>query len=150
MSLNVFVSFYIVGFFFPWFQEYCFSVIFGCFFTEKPPWRWSKMLFGGFLSHGGTPSHHQFLDRIFHETNHPAIGYLHRKPPCHRENDNKPLGFGGQPIFRQTPYHQKWIWQQGLTAWRLDPSVLGFADPEPRKWKKQRWIPHGLVDFLGK
>ena len=68
MSLNVFVSFYIVGFFFPWFQEYCFSVIFGCFFTEKPPWRWSKMLFGGFLSHGGTPSHHQFLDRIFHET----------------------------------------------------------------------------------
>ena len=95
MSLNVFVSFYIVGFFFPWFQEYYFSEIFGCFSTEKPPWRWSKMLFGGFLSHGGTPSHHPFLDRIFHETNHPAIGYLHRKPPCHRENDNKPLGFGG-------------------------------------------------------
>ena len=30
--------------------------------------------YGGFLSHGGTPSHHPFLDGIFHEINHPAIG----------------------------------------------------------------------------
>jgi hypothetical protein len=29
--------------------------------------------------------------------------------------------------------------------------ILAFADPEPRKWKKKLWIPHGLVDFpLGK
>ena len=35
--------------------------------------------FGGFLSHGGTPSHHPFQFRIFHETNQPASywGILH-------------------------------------------------------------------------
>ena len=30
--------------------------------------------FGGFLSHGGIPSYHPFIDGMFHEINHPAIG----------------------------------------------------------------------------
>ena len=30
--------------------------------------------YGGFLSHRGTPSYHLFIDWIFHETTHPAIG----------------------------------------------------------------------------
>ena len=29
---------------------------------------------GGFLSYRGTPSHHPFIDWIFHEIDHPAIG----------------------------------------------------------------------------
>ena len=31
----------------------------------------------GVLSHGGTPSYHPFFFGIFHELNHPAIGYPH-------------------------------------------------------------------------
>ena len=40
------------------------------------------MSYGGFLSHGGTPSYHPFLDGIFHYK--PSIfGHPHsRKPPC--------------------------------------------------------------------
>ena len=34
---------------------------------------WKSPICGGFLSHRGTPSHHPFLDGIFHEINHPAI-----------------------------------------------------------------------------
>ena len=37
--------------------------------------------YGGFLSHGGTPSHHPFLDGIFPD-NPSILGYPHfRKPP---------------------------------------------------------------------
>ena len=41
-------------------------------------------LYGGFLSHGATPSHHPFEIGILHEINHPAIkGVLRifRTPP---------------------------------------------------------------------
>ena len=31
-------------------------------------------VYTGFLSHGGTPSCHPFIDWFFHEITHPAIG----------------------------------------------------------------------------
>ena len=45
--------------------------------------QWLDKTCGGFLSHRGTPSYHPFLDGIFHEINHPAMGVLpfFRKPP---------------------------------------------------------------------
>ena len=37
----------------------------------------SKDRYRGFLSHGGTPSHHPFLDGIFHEIKPAIVGYPH-------------------------------------------------------------------------
>ena len=39
--------------------------------------RGSLLLLGGFLSHGGIPSHDPFSMGIFHDINHPAMGYTH-------------------------------------------------------------------------
>ena len=35
------------------------------------------IIYGGFNSHGGSPSHHPFLDGILHEINHPVWGSPH-------------------------------------------------------------------------
>ena len=55
-------------------------------FESSRCWRNHGMIhknsYGDFLSHRGTPVHHPFLVKVFHEINHPAIGDLHfRKPP---------------------------------------------------------------------
>ena len=40
------------------------------------PYLWEAP-YGGFRSHGGTPSHHLFSKRIFHDINHLFCGYSH-------------------------------------------------------------------------
>ena len=50
--------------------------------TSVLEWHSIYESYGGFLRHGGTPSHHPFLFRIFHEINHPAIVFFpHGTPP---------------------------------------------------------------------
>ena len=39
-----------------------------------------QQICGAFLSHGGYPSYHPFIDGMFHEINHPAIGVPPWKP----------------------------------------------------------------------
>ena len=50
-----------------------------CQRCQRRRWRWASWVnwmdsfCGGFLSHGGTSSHHPWLDGIFHEINHPGF-----------------------------------------------------------------------------
>ena len=48
------------------------------FFKASNYWRNHGMIhknsYGDFLSHRGTPVHHSFLVRVFHEINHPLLG----------------------------------------------------------------------------
>ena len=44
------------------------------YFALHEIWGW---LYGAWKSHGATPGYHPFLDGIFHELNHPAVGYPH-------------------------------------------------------------------------
>ena len=48
--------------------------------TSVLEWHSIYKSYEGFLSHGGTPSHHPFLFRIFHEINHPAIVFFPMEP----------------------------------------------------------------------
>ena len=76
--------------------------------------------YGGFLSHRGTPSHHPFLDGIFHETNHP-----YWDPPCMEP-----------PIS---------ITLRGGSAVRLDAGVSGVGGAGPYRWGLGR----GYREILG-
>ena len=64
---------------------------------------------GGFHSHGGTPSHHPFLDGIF---------------------PYKPSSYGGSPMTMESPICWQYGWRSPFT-WRSAPAK---NDP-PMQWK---------------
>ena len=72
---------------------------------------WGVSQCGDFLSHRATPSYHPFLDGIFYEINHPAIGGI----PMTVET----------PILRQLRQLQLLLLQiQYITGWCFGTSIL--------------------------
>jgi hypothetical protein len=109
--------------------------------TSKKRWRWiiggtwwnifeqnelKNRYSGGLLSHGGSPSYHPVIHRIFHEINHPAIGVRARPSAWGKKPDTPNVWVPASP----RPF---WSTKGGGPRGAADQQVRNMGKPQENR-----------------